>query len=49
MERPYKCPNCSSKETTWKGYRKLKDGKVRLRKCKKCGRNFTSRQKIEYD
>ncbi len=49
MGTAHKCPNCSSKETTWKGYRKLKDGKARLRKCKKCGRKSTSRQKIECD
>ena len=47
MGRPYKCPRCSSTETTWKGYRRLKEGKVRLRKCKSCGRKFTSRHTEE--
>jgi len=47
MGRPYKCPKCSSTHTSWKGYRILKTGKVRLRKCKQCGRKFTSHQITE--
>ena len=41
--RPYKCPYCGSTETTWKGYRVRKEGKVRLRRCRKCKRKFTTR------
>lgn len=35
------CPRCSSPEVSGKGFRKLKAGKVRVFKCKKCGRKFT--------
>ena len=45
--RPYKCPKCSSTNTTWKGYRKRREGKVRLRKCRDCKRKFTTRQFAE--
>ena len=41
--RPYKCPYCSSTKTMWKGYRTRQDGRVRLRRCKDCGRRFTTR------
>ena len=41
MARPFKCPYCRSIQTTWKGYRVLAKGRVRLRKCKQCGRKFT--------
>ena len=42
--RPYTCPYCSSTETIWKGYRLVKAGRVRLRKCKSCSRKFTTRK-----
>jgi transcriptional regulator NrdR family protein len=42
--RPYTCPNCSSTQTIWKGYRIVRAGRVRLRRCKDCGRKFTSRR-----
>jgi transcriptional regulator NrdR family protein len=47
MGRPFKCPWCSSNKTIWKGYRKLKDGKVRLRRCQKCNKKFTTRKRIK--
>jgi ribosomal protein L37AE/L43A len=43
MGRPYQCPKCKSTNTSWKGWRPLTNGKVRLRKCRNCGRKFTSR------
>ncbi|MFC1896643.1 hypothetical protein ACFL0Q_08320 [Thermodesulfobacteriota bacterium] len=46
MGRPFQCPYCKKTETTWKGYRKLVEGKVRLRECKNCGRKFTTRVKV---
>lgn len=36
-----KCPKCGSRDSVWRGYRYNKSGKKRLRKCKKCGVNFT--------
>ena len=45
--RPYKCPYCHGTKTIWKGFRPLKDGKVRLRQCTKCRRKFTSKQHIQ--
>ena len=42
--RPYTCPYCSSTETIWKGYRLVKAGRVRLRKCRSCNRKFTTRK-----
>ena len=47
MGRPYKCPHCSSNATIWKGRRKLKEGAVRLRKCKGCGKKFTTHKHEE--
>jgi transcriptional regulator NrdR family protein len=41
--RPYKCPYCSSTRTSWKGWRRRQDGKVRLRRCQVCKRRFTTR------
>jgi transposase-like protein len=41
MENVKICPRCSSPEVSGKGFRKLKAGKVRVFKCKKCGRKFT--------
>jgi len=41
MESVKICPRCSSAEVLRKGFRKLKAGKVRVFKCKKCGRKFT--------
>jgi len=49
MGRPYKCPYCKSTRTTWKGYRKLAKGKVRLRHCRECNRKFTTKVKVEDD
>jgi ribosomal protein L37AE/L43A len=43
MENVKICPRCSSPEVSGKGFRKLKAGKVRVFKCKKCGRKFTPR------
>ena len=45
MGRPYKCRYCGSTDTIWKGYRMLTAGRVRLRKCKACGRKFTTGRK----
>jgi uncharacterized Zn finger protein len=41
MESVKICPRCSSHEVRSKGFRKLKTGKVRVFRCKKCGRKFT--------
>lgn len=41
MESVKICPRCSSPEVSGKGFRKLKAGKIRVFKCKKCGRKFT--------
>jgi len=41
----FRCPYCKSSQTTWKGYRQLVKGRVRLRRCKKCGRKFTPKSK----
>jgi DNA-directed RNA polymerase subunit M/transcription elongation factor TFIIS len=43
MGRPYKCPNCGSKRTHWKGYRKTEKGRKRLRKCTACKRRFATK------
>ena len=43
MGRPYKCPYCRGTQTTWKGWRKRANGKVRLRACKNCNRKFTTK------
>jgi len=41
--RPYKCPYCNiAGENVAKGYRYNKSGKVRLRRCKACGRRWTT-------
>lgn len=45
MGRPYKCRSCGGTNTIWKGYRKVVGGKVRIRKCKDCGKKFTTRQR----
>jgi len=45
MARPYKCPYCARTNTIWKGWRRLADGKVRLRKCRACGRKFTTKHR----
>ena len=42
MGRPYKCPYCGEGKSIWKGYRPLKDGKVRLRQCRICSRKFVT-------
>ena len=42
--RPYKCPRCGSTRTSWKGYRPLKNGRVRLRRCRACKRKFTTKK-----
>jgi uncharacterized Zn finger protein len=41
MENVKICPRCSSTEVSSKGFRQLKIGKVRVFRCKKCGRKFT--------
>lgn len=41
MGRPHKCPYCGATRNTGKGYRYNKSGKVRIRKCKDCGRRWT--------
>jgi transcriptional regulator NrdR family protein len=46
MGRPYKCPHCKSTNTIWKGHRKLRNGRVRLRKCQQCNKKWTTRQFI---
>ena len=40
--RPYKCPYCEATENVAKGYRYNKTGKVKLRRCKACGRRWTT-------
>jgi transcriptional regulator NrdR family protein len=49
MVKTFKCPYCRSTQTTWKGYRKLVKGRVRLRKCKKCGRKYTFMRRAKND
>jgi len=46
MPRPFKCPYCGGTRTIWKGYRPLVEGRVRLRKCRACGRKFRTRKKV---
>lgn len=46
MARPFKCPYCGGTRTIWKGFRPLQRGKVRLRKCKDCGRKFKTRKMV---
>lgn len=46
MGRPFKCPHCGGNKSIWKGYRVLKEGKVRLRKCKLCNRKFVTYRKV---
>ena len=42
MARPYKCPHCGTVgQSTAKGFRYNKAGKVRLRRCRSCGRRWT--------
>jgi len=48
MGRPFKCPKCESSETIWKGHRRTRLGRTHLRKCKKCGRKFTTNHQIPY-
>jgi transcriptional regulator NrdR family protein len=47
--RPYKCPYCSSTNTTSKGKRVTKNAGIRkIRYCKDCKRKFTPKnQRIE--
>ena len=40
--RPHKCPYCAATKSVAKGFRYNKDGKVRLRRCKICGRRWTA-------
>lgn len=49
MGRPYKCPYCRGIHTIWKGYRVRAADRVRLRKCKDCGRKFTTRRTLAPD
>lgn len=46
MARPYKCPYYGGVKSIWKGYRILKDGKVRLRRCCMCDRKYVTRKKV---
>ena len=39
--RPHKCPYCEATKSVAKGFRYNRDGKVRLRRCKVCGRRWT--------
>lgn len=41
VEETYKCPNCGSRDSVWRGYRYNRSVKKRLRKCKSCGAKFT--------
>ena len=40
--RPHKCPYCEATTSVAKGFRYNKAGKVRLRRCKSCGRRWTA-------
>lgn len=40
--RPHKCPYCDATKSVSKGFRYNKVGKVRLRRCKACGRRWTA-------
>ena len=39
--RPHKCPYCAATTSVAKGFRYNRGGKVRLRRCKACGRRWT--------
>jgi len=39
--RPHKCPYCDATKSVAKGFRYNQAGKVRLRRCKECGRRWT--------
>lgn len=39
--RPHKCPYCDATKSVAKGFRYNRSGKVRLRRCKECGRRWT--------
>lgn len=39
--RPHKCPYCEATTSVAKGFRYNRAGKVRLRRCKSCGRRWT--------
>lgn len=41
VEEIYKCPECGSMDSVWRGYRYNKSMKKRMRKCKSCGIKFT--------
>jgi transcription elongation factor Elf1 len=41
MGRPHKCPYCLATNSVAKGFRNNRSGKVRLRRCKECGRRWT--------
>ena len=40
--RPHRCPYCSGTRSVAKGFRYNKTGKVKLRRCKECGRRWTT-------
>lgn len=42
MGRKFLCPYCGGQSTHWKGYRKTKRGRKRLRKCTDCKRKFST-------
>ena len=39
--RPHKCPYCEATKSVAKGFRYNRSGKVRLRRCRSCGRRWT--------
>ncbi len=41
MDETYRCPQCGSSDSVWRGYRYNKSTKKRLRKCNSCGAKFT--------
>lgn len=45
--RPHKCPYCNATRSVAKGFRCNKSGKVRLRRCKECGRRWTVGPSLE--
>ncbi len=50
MGRPFKCPYCSSSDTTGKGVRMTKTmGVRRSRRCKACRRKFTPKNQQAAD
>ncbi|MBT4814330.1 MAG: IS1 family transposase [Lentisphaerae bacterium] len=46
MGRPYKCPYCGQNNSIAKGFRRNTGGKVRLRRCRSCGRRWTVKDSL---